>query len=92
MSIQVDCSVVSTGPAQDGYINVRLSEHPGTNHFRGGRFWFRANKPREREILATALAAMSAQLPVSVELDSVNLNAEPGGNIAGTILTIYMHS
>jgi hypothetical protein len=61
------CNVTMTGPGENGNIFVRLREV-------NGRFdtWFLAAASVRKEILATALTAISASLRVSVYLTTTD--------------------
>lgn len=61
------CNVNMTGPAENGDIYVHLREV-------NGQFdrWYVANAAAKKEMLATALTAISASLKVSAYLASTN--------------------
>ena len=58
-----DCTVNYACPAEDGVIYIHL-------HDRAGAFdsWFKATEVCKREMLATALTAITSGLPVSAAL------------------------
>lgn len=61
------CRVQKTGPAEDGNIYVALRDENGSfNH------WFKASTAIQREILSTALTAISTGLLVDVAIDSTD--------------------
>ncbi|WP_170330235.1 hypothetical protein [Ruegeria arenilitoris] len=49
------CEVTAAGPAENGVIYISLRATDGSFHH-----WFNANATYEREMLATALTAISA--------------------------------
>lgn len=61
------CEVVRTGPAEDGVVYVMLRDVGGAFPAR----WFKAEDRIKREMLATALAAMSTGYRVEALLTSV---------------------
>jgi hypothetical protein len=65
LSQWVTSEVVRTGAAEDGTIYVRL--RPLAGEFPGSR-WFVAANEVKREILATALTAITTQLHVNARL------------------------
>ncbi len=89
MAISTVCKVCATGIGADGNTNLSLDDVPGSTVLNGAK-WFRARAGREREMLATALMAMSAGYYVWVELDQIN--TVPTGNIAGNINAMYARS
>lgn len=58
-----DCTVDYAGPAEDGVIYIHLRD-------RAGAFdrWYKATEVCKREMLATALTAITSGLPVSAAL------------------------
>lgn len=62
-----DCIVNLTGPAEDGTIFIHLREA-------GGQFdrWYSATAGMKKEMLATALAALTSGKPVTVNLTSTD--------------------
>jgi hypothetical protein len=62
-----NCTVNRTGPAENGNIYVHLREA-------GNQFdrWYIANSTIKKEMLATALTAISAQLRVSAQLSTTD--------------------
>jgi hypothetical protein len=50
------CEITATGPAEDGVVYVRLRDTGGVLSER----WFKAVATMKREMLTTALAAMSS--------------------------------
>jgi hypothetical protein len=60
------CDVVRTGPAEDGTIFIRLRDVGGAFPSR----WFPAAGPTKREMLATALTAITTGLHVNAFLTS----------------------
>lgn len=89
MATTTTCSVIYAGPANDGNVNIRLVELTPNTNFGGEPRWFCAKLDIKREILATALTAITTELYVWVELDKVDKTAPPG-NSCGTILTMYV--
>jgi hypothetical protein len=62
------CKVVNAGPnASSGQIEILLKA-PGGKPF--GEMWFVAAESAKKEILATALAAMTAEKTVNVEIEA----------------------
>ena len=61
----VNCEVTRTGPAENGTIYVALRANNGSFHN-----WYRATTAMKKEILATALTAVSASKKVQVYLTS----------------------
>jgi len=61
-----NCRVLGGGPTEDGTVNILL-ELTDNNHTKD---WYVANPNVRHEILETALTALSANLPVSVLLES----------------------
>lgn len=63
----VTCRVERVGPSEDGNINVWLTDQ-------GGKFshWFVAMAAMKREILSTALTAISTGLPVDAAVSSTD--------------------
>ena len=59
MSVSLTCNVTAAGPAEDGFIYIRLVDIASPPSFEGAR-WFRAYKPQERPMLATALACLAS--------------------------------
>lgn len=86
--MEYKCRVLMAGAYSDGHVNIRLENVPGSN---GNPYWFWANPVMQKEMLATALTAMSAGLPVSGEIDNANLTVGPG-DIAGTLKSIYVNA
>jgi hypothetical protein len=69
MSVTIEtCRVKRAGPSGDGKIYIELADVNDAK-FNGARF-FCAMPGREREMLATALAAITSGYNVWVELDS----------------------
>ena len=65
------CRVERTGPSEDGKIYVWLTDQGGTfNH------WFYAMEAIQREILSTALTAISTGLLVDAYLRSTDPESE----------------
>jgi hypothetical protein len=62
----VICQVSQTGPSENGEVYVNLTEKGGAFQNR----WFIATPSKRREILATALAAITTGFNVNVGLDS----------------------
>jgi hypothetical protein len=62
------CRVVSAGPADDGVIYIQLTEVNGAWTER----WFGALEEYKREMLATALTAMSTGYTAQTELSSTD--------------------
>ncbi len=62
-----DCFVNLTGPAEDGTIFIHLRET-------GGKFdrWYSATAGMKKEMLATALAALTSGKPVTVDLTTTD--------------------
>jgi hypothetical protein len=91
MAIQVICSVLKAGPIVESdilYIPIQLKEKT-TNYFAGQNLWFNADPSAQREMLATALAAMTSGLRVYVTLDDINPNVNSGDS-SGNIQSIYL--
>jgi hypothetical protein len=75
------CEVVRTGPAVDSEtMNIRLRELNGK--FTGAR-WFPAAASVKKEMLATALTAITTGLPVNAYLTSPV-------QYEGTVLRLYI--
>jgi hypothetical protein len=66
-----DCEVIRAGPAQDGTIYIALRDVGDAFPSR----WFTAVAPMEREMLATALTAISTGIRVRASLASTDENA-----------------
>jgi hypothetical protein len=62
------CNVVSAGPDETGSVNVRLTDSGGTFNTR----WFGAVATAKREMLATALVAMTSGFRVDALLVSTD--------------------
>lgn len=62
------CQVVRAGPNEDGNIGLLLTDVGGSFRDR----WFGANPQIRKEVLATALAAVSTGLHVDVMLSSAD--------------------
>jgi len=62
-----DCIVNLTGPAEDGTVFIHLRE-------RAGQFdrWYSATQSMKKEMLATALVALSSNKPVSANLNTTD--------------------
>jgi hypothetical protein len=60
------CQVTKAGPADDGKVYIGLRDLEGTFD----DTWFYAVESKEKEMLATALAAITTGLPVSTSLES----------------------
>jgi hypothetical protein len=60
-----DCEVLKAGPAEDGVIYIMLRDSGGK--FPQGR-WFNSVERMKKEMLATALAAMSSGRRVDAAL------------------------
>jgi hypothetical protein len=60
------CVVARTGPAEDGKVYIALTDRES----RFSNRWFEALDVIKREMLATALTAISANLPVDAALES----------------------
>jgi hypothetical protein len=58
-----DCTVNYAGPAEDGVIYIHLHERSGVFNK-----WFKATEVCKREMLATALTAITSGLPVAAAL------------------------
>lgn len=66
----VGCAVVNAGPnASNGQIEILLKA-PGGSPF--GEMWFFAAESAKKEMLATALAAMTAEKTVNVEIEAAS--------------------
>jgi hypothetical protein len=59
----VDCQVTRAGPAENGTIYIALKANDNSFHH-----WFQANQSMEKEMLATALAALSMDKGVTTLL------------------------
>jgi hypothetical protein len=59
----VNCEVTKAGPAENGIIYIGLRARDGSFHH-----WFQAFNQMEKEMLATALAAISGNKYVQVFL------------------------
>lgn len=59
------CRVVRTGPADDGKIYIRLASNQWER-------WFSANDAFEKEMLATALTAISTGCDVDAQLNTTD--------------------
>jgi hypothetical protein len=64
-----DCEVIRCGPAEDGMIYIAL--RPLGGQWPGWR-WYSAVNAQRREMLATALTAISNQLHVTVALSTTD--------------------
>jgi len=62
------CEVVRTGPAEDGTVFIMLRDLGGAF----GPGWYPAVDAMKREMLATALAAISTGFHVDVSLSSTD--------------------
>lgn len=91
MRVQANCTVAAVGPmSYNGSVTIALDESPDTNYFQGKRLFFVAADAMKREMLATALAAISTGRRVWVDLgDDMNPNVAPA-DIAGTIRSMYI--
>lgn len=61
-----NCQVTQTGPAEDGSVYVGLWDDKGSFKDR----WFKATDKIEKEILATALTAMSTGFKVAALVEA----------------------
>jgi hypothetical protein len=74
-----DCTVNRVGPAADGtetanpVIFINLSDRAGAFQ----NYWFYAANVAKKEMLATALTALSTGSPVNAALDTPNANNNP---------------
>jgi hypothetical protein len=64
-----NCTVSMTGPAEDGTVYIRLRELTGTFHR-----WYSAIPAARKEMLATALTAMSTDREVRALLTTTDQN------------------
>jgi hypothetical protein len=64
-----DCEVIRCGPAEDGNIYIGL--RPLGGQWPGWR-WYSATNTQRKEMLATALTAISNQLHVSAALSTTD--------------------
>ncbi len=62
-----DCTVQRVGPAENGVIYIWLKDNKDSSEF---DHWFQAYEGMKREMLATALAAISTGFPVNAWLPS----------------------
>jgi hypothetical protein len=61
----VECQVTRAGPAENGVIYIALRANDNSFHN-----WFQANQSMEKEMLATALAALNMDAGVTAALTS----------------------
>jgi len=67
---QFVCDVIRAGPDYDANVNIMLQDRAQPAGF--PRRWFAAHPSVKPEMLAVALAAMSTNTPVNVDLESVD--------------------
>ena len=83
MPLTAYCVVKAAGIGDDGNTNVQLADAPGGAVLQGAH-WLRTRAGKEREMLSTALMAMSSGYSVWVELDEV-----PKVDKAGNLSAMY---
>jgi hypothetical protein len=77
MAAFYDCDVIRAGPGGDGAIYIMLRDKAGAPP--AGAFdstWFVANPAQQKEMLATALTAVTTRLSVRASLDATVENTQ----------------
>lgn len=87
MSVGGTCVVRGAGVGTDDNINVQLADYAGQATLQGKWLWFRARETKQREILATALTALTTGYPVWAEFDNIDFDVREG-DIAGNLESI----